>query len=107
LGQLLKRNRSGIAAADLLGFIARIVRSDRELAFVAIQDAANKPHDQRKLGRAIRLLAEGDRDAANRKAKAIGDYGQAWKIAGEASRGQEEEPRRLSLSTGGVVLHRE
>jgi hypothetical protein len=80
--ELKRRNRSGMTGAVLQGFIDRIVRSDRVLAFVAIQDASVPGHDPRELTKAYASLTKGDRDVTRgRSAEAIDDYLDSWEHA--------------------------
>jgi hypothetical protein len=85
LAALQRHSKSHISEAILQGFIDRLVRAERELAFAAIQDASSSGGDRRELGRANQELAHGDWAAAQGKAsEAVGSYREAWKHATKA-----------------------
>ena len=79
LSELL-RTRDGPASSGVLqGFINRIVKSDRLLALVAIQDAATGGVKPERISRAQADVAKGDAKAAEgRYAEAIRHYRDAW-----------------------------
>jgi hypothetical protein len=76
----LVRSRDGLASPGVLqGFINRIVKSDRLLALVAIQDAATGGVKPERISRAQADVAKGDAKAAGgRYAEAIRHYRDAW-----------------------------
>jgi hypothetical protein len=66
----------------LQGFIDRIVKSDRLLAVISIQDAAHAGLNPRKIAQDLAMVVQGDREAAaGRYANAIEHYRNAWRHA--------------------------
>ena len=66
----------------LQGFIDRIVKSDRLLATVSIQDAADAGLNPRKIAEDLAMVAKGDAEAAaGRYVNAIEHYRNAWRHA--------------------------
>jgi len=79
LAGMMKDPRCTVPDSVLRGFIDRIVRADRLLAVVAIQDAAKAGADQKKLAPAREQVAKGDEQAARAKYDAaIDHYRAAW-----------------------------
>ena len=79
LTEILQDKRSTIPDTMLQAFIHRVVKADRLLAVVAIQDAARAGADTGKLSGAWRDLARGDEEAARGKYDlAIECYQHAW-----------------------------
>ena len=83
LSLLIKKGNSGkIANVAMQDFIKRIVKSDRLLALVAIQDAAKVRTSPKKLAKAIQALTKGDEEVARLQyGMAIGYYWNAWNYA--------------------------
>jgi hypothetical protein len=80
LEELLKDKKSLIPDAVLLDFIARIVKSDRLLAEVAIVDAMAAGLPAKKIAEAQKEMAKGDEYRAEGKYdQAIEHYEHAWK----------------------------
>jgi hypothetical protein len=80
----IKRSRgSGIPDAVALGIIDRLVRCDRLLAVVTIQDAAKAGANPRKIDRDLMEVAAGDQAAAaGSPAQAVDHYWKAWARVG-------------------------
>jgi hypothetical protein len=90
LRELIRRNRSSIPGALLQGFVDRMVRVDRQLAVVAINEAIAAGGDRNKIARAQEELARGNSDiAADRFESGIEHYREAWERALEAMRRRE------------------
>jgi alpha-tubulin suppressor-like RCC1 family protein len=83
LSLLIKKGNSGkIPNVAMQDFIKRIVKSDRLLALVAIQDAAKVRASPKKLAKAMQALAKGDAEVARLQyGMAIGYYWNAWNYA--------------------------
>jgi alpha-tubulin suppressor-like RCC1 family protein len=83
LSLLIKKGNSGkIPNVAMQDFIKRIVKSDRLLALVAIQNAAKVRASPKKLVKAILALAKGDEEVARLQyGTAIGYYWNAWNYA--------------------------
>jgi len=83
LSLLIKKGNSGkIPNVAMQDFIKRIVKSDRLLALVSIQDAAKVRASPKKLVKAILALAKGDEEVARLQyGMAIGYYWNAWNYA--------------------------
>ena len=80
LWEIMESRKRPIDAAVLQGFIDRIVKSDRLLAVISIQDAAKAGLNARKVAEALAMVARGDRAAASgHYANAIEDYRIAWR----------------------------
>jgi hypothetical protein len=80
LQNLMNWPHSSISTAELQGFIDRIVKSDRLLATVAINDASAAGFDAKKINQALADLADGDaKAAAGSPDQAIKEYTDAWK----------------------------
>jgi hypothetical protein len=68
--------------AILQGFINRILKSDRLLAIISIQEATSAGLDAKKIAEARDEVAKGDEEAAaGRYANAIEHYRNAWRHA--------------------------
>ncbi|MCX6924303.1 MAG: HYR domain-containing protein, partial [Verrucomicrobia bacterium] len=93
LGELLgNRHRGGSSYPTLPGLIERILKADRLLAVVAIQEASGA--DGWRLDQARYAVAQGDQDAGNASyAVALQHYLDAWQIA-----------IRLTIKVGGRVV---
>jgi len=95
LWELLRSRHGGGSNPVLQGFIERIVKADRLLAVVAIQDALNGGVNRGRLAEAQRAVAQGDKEAANAKyAPAIEHYRNAW-----------QHGMRLTIKVGGHVVN--
>ncbi len=71
-----------VAPAVLQGYIDRIVKSDRLLAVISIQDAANAGLNPKKIAEDLAMVAKGDAEAAaGRYVNAIEHYRNAWRHA--------------------------
>jgi hypothetical protein len=71
-----------VEPAVLQRFIDRIVKCDRLLAIISIQDAANAGLNARKVAQDYAMVAKGDREAdAGHYANAIEHYRNAWRHA--------------------------
>jgi hypothetical protein len=82
LCDLIKSPRSTIPDAVLQGFLERIVKSDRLLAQVAINEAIVAQVAAKKIAEAQKELAKGDEEATDGKCgDGIERYRQAWKHA--------------------------
>ena len=80
LGGIMGAKKSPIAPAVLQGFINRILKADRLLAMISIQEAANAGQDPKKIAESLRAVAQGDDEAAaGRYANAIEHYRNAWR----------------------------
>jgi hypothetical protein len=83
LAEIIRNRRSGIADAVVLNLIDRLVRCDRLLAVVSIQDAAKAGANPKKTAQELLEVAAGDRAAAGgRPAQAIEHYWHAWTRVG-------------------------
>jgi uncharacterized repeat protein (TIGR03803 family) len=70
----------------LEGLISRILRVDRLLASVSIQDAISEGIPQQRIQQAQKFLAQGDADAqADPCGNAVNEYRQAWTFASASS----------------------
>jgi len=79
---LMRDKRSQITDAVLQGFVEQIVKADRLLASVAIQDAARAGASASRLAEAMKELDKGDRAVAEQKFEAgIDHYLNAWRHA--------------------------
>jgi hypothetical protein len=86
LYRILKEKQNAVNKIALQAIIDRIVKSDRLLAIVAIQDALAAGADARKLNQALDKVANGDLDIADAKYEAgISQYRNAWKDAVQQS----------------------
>ncbi len=82
LCELIKHKSSSVPDAVLQGFIDRIVKSDRLLASIAIQDAIAAGVAAKRIKEAQKELAEGDEELAEGECdEGIEDYKDAWKHA--------------------------
>jgi hypothetical protein len=82
LEELKKDRNSSIPDAVAQGFIDRIVKSDRLLAEIAIDEAEVAGLSPKKIEEDRKELAKGDEDAtAGKYDEAIGHYRNAWKHA--------------------------
>jgi hypothetical protein len=80
LWEIIESRRCPIDRAVLQGMIDRIVKSDRLLAVISIQDAVRVGLNARKIGEALAMVAKGDREAAaGHYANAIEHYRNAWR----------------------------
>jgi len=79
LGECARRKTSVAPKAVLPGFIERIVRADRLLAWVAIEEAISAGTAPRQIAAAQSELAEGDEEVLNgQPAQGIEHYRRAW-----------------------------
>lgn len=79
LGELLKNKKSSISDSALQGLIDRIVKSARELAQTAINDAIAAGGSPKDIGRANEEISKGDSDvAAGKYESAVEHYRNAW-----------------------------
>ena len=77
---IMEARKCPVDPAVLQGFIDRIVKSDRLLAVISIQDATKAGLSARKVAEALAMVAAGDRAAAGGYyANAIEDYRLAWR----------------------------
>jgi hypothetical protein len=82
LQDIMGANECPVAPAVLQGFIDRIVKSDRLLAIISIQDAANAGLNPKKIAQDLAMVAKGDAEAAaGRYVNAIEHYRNAWRHA--------------------------
>ena len=82
LEHLLKDKKSQIPDALLLDLIQRIVKCDRLLAVIALDEAAAAGLPQKKIDEDLKELAKGDEEAAKGKyGNAIEHYRHAWQHA--------------------------
>ena len=80
--EIIRCKKSGISDATAQDLIDRLVKCDRLLAVVSIQDAAKAGANSRKVADLVQIVAEGDRDAARgRPVQSIQDYWNAWILA--------------------------
>lgn len=80
--ELIKSKKGVISDVVLQGFILRLTRDDRLLAFVAIQDAITSNGNANDIAKANDDLSKGDADVADGiYDNAIGRYLNAWKNA--------------------------
>jgi hypothetical protein len=100
LADILDNKKSKIPDASVQNLIERLVKADRLLAVVSIQDAARAGLNSKKLAQALKSVAKGDQDAAHGKpARAIEDYQDAWDESGPSqirlrdSSGQHEDAK--------------
>src|SRR5262249_47779892 len=85
LRDLIEEKKSPIPNATLQGFIDRMVKSDRLLALVAINEAIAAHGDQKAIDSAQAELGKGDSDvAAGKYDSGIEHYRQAWRQALDA-----------------------
>jgi hypothetical protein len=84
--EIIRARKSKIPDATAQSLIDRIVKCDRLLAVVAIQDATAAGARPRRIDQAQRELVQGDQDAAaGRPAQAIEHYWHAWFFAAFAA----------------------
>jgi len=82
LDVIMESARCPVDPAILQGFINRILKSDRLLAIISIQDAANAGLNAKKVAQDYAMVAKGDEEAAaGRYANAIEHYRNAWRHA--------------------------
>lgn len=80
LCQLTRDRKSGVSDAVVEGFVDRLVRADRLLAIVAIEDAVATGVREQKIEQAQKWVARGDADAAHELCRGgLQEYRQAWK----------------------------
>jgi len=80
--EIIRHRGSGIPDAVTLDLIDRLVRCDRLLAVVSIQDAAKAGLNARKVAEGLAMVAKGDAQAdKGHYANAIEDYRNAWRHA--------------------------
>jgi hypothetical protein len=83
--EIVKARKSKIPDATAQALIDRIVKCDRLLGVVSIQDATNAGAKQKRLNQAQKEVTQGDQDAAaGRPAQAIEHYWRAWFFASYA-----------------------
>ena len=79
LVEIIRYRKSGIPQAVAQGLIDRLVKCDRLLAVVSLEDAVKAGASKNKLAKMLKQMAEGDEDAAaNEPVQAIHDYWAAW-----------------------------
>ena len=79
LHELVRSKTSSILERAVKDLLEELVRADRLLAMVAIQDATQADGSLEAFAAANKVLAEGDRDLAQgRPDEAVDDYGKAW-----------------------------
>jgi hypothetical protein len=82
LGVIMDSNQCPVDPAVLQGFINRILKSDRLLAIISIQEAASAGLNAKKIAEDLDMVAKGDEEAAaGRYANAIEHYRNAWRHA--------------------------
>jgi hypothetical protein len=82
LKEIIKRKKSGIPDATAQNLLDRLVKADRLLAVVSIQDAANASANPGKIAKDLKEVTKGDQAAAAGKpAEAIQHYWHAWNQA--------------------------
>ena len=80
--EIIKYRQSGIPDATSQDLINRLVKADRLLAVVSIQDAVAAGAKPKKLEPALKEVAQGDKAAAAGKpVQAIEHYWHAWQDA--------------------------
>jgi hypothetical protein len=80
LCQLTRDRKSGLSDAVVEGLVDRLVRADRLLAIVAIEDAVAAGVREQKIEQAQKWVARGDADAAHELCRGgLQEYRQAWK----------------------------
>ncbi len=80
LCQLTRDRKSGLSDAVVEGLVDRLVRADRLLAIVAIEDAVAAGVRDQKIEQAQKWVARGDADAAHELCRGgLQEYRQAWK----------------------------
>jgi len=84
LREIMDSKKCPVDPAVLQGFIDRIVRCDRLLAVISVQEAARAGLDPRKVAQALEAIAKADCEAAaGRYANAIEHYRNAWRHAAQ------------------------
>ena len=82
LQEIMDSNQHPVAPAVLQGFINRIVRCDRLLAIISMQDATKAGLNPKKVREDLAMVAKGDHEAnARHYANAIEHYRNAWRHA--------------------------
>jgi hypothetical protein len=82
LHEIMGSKQCPVDPAVLQGFIDRIVKCDRLLAIISIQDAAAAGLNAKKIAEDLAMVAKGDREAADgHYANAIEHYRNAWRHA--------------------------
>jgi hypothetical protein len=82
LAEIMDAKECPVETAVLQGFIDRIVKCDRLLAIISIQDAAAAGLNAKKVAQDYAMVAKGDREAdAGHYANAIEHYRNAWRHA--------------------------
>jgi hypothetical protein len=82
LGEVLDAKGCPVDPAVLQGFIDRIVKCDRLLAVISIQDATIGGLNAKKIAEDLAMVAKGDREAAaGHYANATEHYRNAWRLA--------------------------
>ncbi len=82
LAEIMEARGCPVAPAVLQGFIDRIVKCDRLLAIISIQEAASAGLNPKKVAQDYALVAKGDREAdMGHYANAIEHYRNAWRHA--------------------------
>ncbi len=80
LCQLARDRKSGLSETTIEGFVDRLVRADRLLAVVAMEDAIAAGVKEQKIEQARKWLARGDADATHELCRGgLYEYRQAWK----------------------------
>jgi hypothetical protein len=82
LAEIMDDNHCPVDPGELEGFIDRIVKCDRLLAMISVQEAAAAGLNPNKVAEDLELVAMGDREAAaGHYANAIEHYRNAWRHA--------------------------
>jgi len=82
LQEIMDSKECPVDSAVLQGFIDRVVKCDRLLAVISIQDAERAGLNPRKVAEDLAMVAKGDREAdAGHYANAIEHYRNAWRHA--------------------------
>jgi len=82
LAEIMDSKQCPVEPALLQGFIDRIVRCDRLLAIISIQEAARAGLNPKKVAQDYAMVAKGDREAeVGHYANAIEHYRNAWRHA--------------------------
>lgn len=82
LQEIMESKQCPVAPAVLLGLIERIVKCDRLLAMICIEEAARAGLHPRKVAEDVEMVAKGDSETAKgHYANAIEHYRNAWRHA--------------------------
>jgi hypothetical protein len=84
LREIMDSKKCPVALGELQGFIDRIMKCDRLLAVIRIEEAARAGLNPKKVAGALETVAKGDaKAAAGHYANAIEHYRDAWRQAGQ------------------------